>query len=436
MLRRKIMKSYQDWLDAPQKTALLVTGARQVGKTYSMKQFAQEHFKHVAVVDFVEHPDLVGIFQGAHGAKEILQRLSLAIEEPLVPGETLVFFDEVQECTEIVSAIKYLVEEGSFRYALSGSLLGVELEDIRSVPVGYTTDLRMYPLDFEEFCWSQGVEEGVFDELRACWNDLRPIDPFVHKRLLNLYSKYLVIGGMPAAVASFNGTDLGQVRTVQENIRNQYRHDISKYAPTDRKLEIKEIYDLVPSELNNPNKRFVITKLDANARFRSYQSDFLWLVAAGVAIPAYNVDAPESPLLLSKKHNLFKLFYSDVGLLTSSFSRSVSLDLLSDRQDVNYGCVFENAVAQELVARGFDLYYFNSKKYGELDFVVQDKNDRVVPIEVKSGKSYKRHAALNNVLEVENYHLERGYVFGPCNIEVTGKLVYAPVYLAGMLESD
>lgn len=436
MLKRKVEREFQQWLEASQSTALLVSGARQVGKTFSLKQFASEHFENVVTIDFVEQPEMVGIFQRPQGAKEILQRLSLVSDAPLVPGKTVIFFDEVQECSEIVTAIKYLVDEGSFRYLLSGSLLGVELEDIRSVPVGYTTDIRMYPLDFEEFCWSQGVGEGVFEELRACLAERCPVDEFIHERLMDLYTKYLIIGGMPAAVESFDGSDLSQVRTVQQNIREQYRHDISKYAPKERRLEIKEIYDLVPSELNNPNKRFILSKLDVNARFRSYQSDFLWLAASGVALPCYNVDAPEAPLLLSKKRNLFKLFYSDVGLLTSSFSRSVSLDLLSDRQDVNYGCVFENAAAQELAAHGFDLFYYNSKKYGELDFVVQDRNDRVIPIEVKSGKSYKRHAALNNVMDVENYHLEQGYVLGPCNVEVEGKVVYLPVYMAGLMENE
>lgn len=219
-------------------------------------------------------------------------------------------------------------------------------------------------------------------------------------------------------------------------IRALYRRDISKYAPIDRKLEIREIYDLVPSELNNPNKRFIITKVDAKARFRSYQNDFSWLIAAGAALPAFNVTEPTRPLLLARQRNLFKLFYSDVGLLTSSYTRSTSLAVISGREDVNNGSLHENAAAQELTAHGFSLYYLNSKKLGELDFVVQDADDRVFPIEIKSGKSYKRHRAMNNVLATAEYGLERGYVFGLGNIEEDGKVVHLPIYMIGLLESE
>lgn len=436
MLRRKIESRLEAWRAAPKRTALLVTGARQTGKTYIIRHFAHEHYEHVAEINFIENPELTAVFSNSHDVRNLLMRLELAVDVPLVPGKTLVFFDEVQQCKELVTAIKFLVDDGRFDYALSGSLLGVELEDIRSVPVGYLSELEMYPLDFEEFCWSQGVGREVFDMLRDCFAQKTEVDSFIHDRFMKLYAKYLVIGGMPAAVDSFsaNGSVM-DVRMIQENIKREYRRDIGQYARKEDRLHIRSIYDLVPSELNNPNKRFTFSKIDQGLRFKAVASDFDWLVAAGVTIAAYNVDAPCVPLEMSKDRNLFKLFYNDVGLLTGSFLRRTALDVLEGNQDVNYGSIYENVVAQELSAHGFDLYYYNSKKLGELDFLIQDRDDNVLPIEVKSGKAYKRHRAMDNVLDQPDYHLDAGVVFGPCNISVDGKVTYLPIYMVGLLEN-
>ncbi|KAB8291991.1 ATP-binding protein [Bifidobacterium avesanii] len=437
MLNRKVERELEAWHAAPQRTALLVTGVRQIGKTYIIRHFAASHYDHVAELNFIENPRLVSLFSTPRDAKNLLMRLELAVNTPLVPGKTLIFFDEVQECKELVTAIKFLVDDGRFDYALSGSLLGVELEDVRSVPVGYVTEVDMYPLDFEEFCWSRGVGADVFAMLHDHFVRREPVDSFIHDRLMDLYANYLVIGGMPAAVASFaaNGS-VSDVRTIQENIKREYRRDISKYARKEDRLHIRSIYDLVPSELNNANKRFTFSKIDKGLRFKAVAADFDWLVAAGVTIAAYNVNEPCVPLEMSKERNLFKLFYNDVGLLTSSFLKKTSLDVLDGNPDVNYGAIYENAMAQELSAHGFGLYYFNSKKWGELDFLVQDRNDVVVPIEVKSGKSYKRHRAMDNVLAQVDYHLDGGYVFGPCNVSVEDKVTYLPIYMAGLLSNE
>lgn len=437
MLRRKIEAELERWRNAPRRTALLVTGARQIGKTYSIRRFAAQHYEHVAELNFIENPELATLFSTPRDAKNILMRLELVANTPLVPGKTLIFFDEVQQCKEVVTAIKFLVDDGRFDYALSGSLLGVELEDIRSVPVGYMSELDMYPLDFEEFCWSQNIGDEVFDMLRERISRQQSIDEFIHRRLMELYYTYLVIGGMPAAVESFvlNGS-VADARTIQENIKREYRRDIGQYARKEDRLHIRSIYDLVPSELNNANKRFTFSKIDKSLRFKALASDFDWLVGAGVAIAAYNVDEPCTPLEMSKERNLFKLFYNDVGLLTGSFLRKTALDVLNGNPDINYGSIYENAVAQELTSRGFKLYYYNSKKFGELDFLVQDRNDNVLPIEVKSGKSYKRHHAIDNVLAQSDYHLNMGYVFGVCNVSREGQVLYAPVYTVGLLENQ
>ena len=437
-LERRAMKLMESWHNAPNRTALLIDGARQVGKTYLVREFAHTHYQHLVEFNFIEDPDLTRMFGKPRKADDILMRMELASDEPMQPGNTLVFLDEIQQCKEVATAIKFLVDDGRYDFILSGSLLGVELEDIRSVPTGYLTEIRMFPLDFEEFCWSQGVSEDVFTMLRDHFERRIPVDEFVHDRLKRLFSQYLVIGGMPAAVASFtDNKSIGDVRTIQENITHEYRRDISQYARREDRLHIRSIYDLIPGELNNPNKRFTFSKIEKNARFRTTAADFDWLAAANVAIPAYNVDEPKRPLKMSMERNLFKLFYSDVGLLTGSFLKSTSLDILDGVEDVNYGSIYENLVAQELTAHGFDdLYYYNSKKLGELDFLIQDRNDNVIPLEIKSGKGYKRQRALDNVLAADTYHIQQGYVLGPDNVSVSGKVTYLPIYMVGLFTNE
>lgn len=437
-LKRRAMKLMESWHNAPNRTALLIDGARQVGKTYLVREFAHTHYQHLVEFNFIEDPDLTRMFGMPRKADDILMRMELASDEPMQPGNTLVFLDEIQQCKEVATAIKFLVDDGRYDFILSGSLLGVELEDIRSVPTGYLTEIRMFPLDFEEFCWSQGVSEDVFAMLRDHFERRIPVDEFVHDRLKRLFSQYLVIGGMPAAVASFtDNKSIGDVRTIQENITHEYRRDISRYARREDRLHIRSIYDLIPGELNNPNKRFTFSKIEKNARFRTTAADFDWLAAANVAIPAYNVDEPKRPLKMSMERNLFKLFYSDVGLLTGSFLKSTSLDILDGVEDVNYGSIYENLVAQELTAHGFDdLYYYNSKKLGELDFLIQDRNDNVIPLEIKSGKGYKRHRALDNVLAADTYHIQQGYVLGPDNVSVSGRVTYLPIYMVGLFTNE
>lgn len=437
MLKRKASEFLRRWKASPSKKTVLVTGARQIGKTYLVRAFAKENYEHLAEVNFALDSAAKEIFTVPQTAREIMLRLSLVVDVPLKSGKTLIFLDEIQEAPEVMTSIKGLVEQGDFDFILSGSLLGVELRNITSNPVGFVTTLDMYPLDFEEFCWAMGVDSQVFDYLQERFDAELPIDTAVHDRMCDLFRKYLVVGGMPDAVQTLVDTDnLTMVRDVHQAVKDWYRNDISKYCPDADRLKAREAFDLVPSELNNPNKRFVLKKLNENARFRSYEDAFLWLTHANVALAAYNVDEPVSPLLASKSRNLFKLFYSDVGLLSSAFSRKAALDILNDVSEVNHGSTYENVVAQELVAHGFGLYYYNSKKFGELDFVIEDRDGDVFPIEVKSGKGYKRHNAITNVMDIENYHLKTGYVFCAGNIERAGKLLYLPLYLVSLLKND
>lgn len=418
------------WKNSPSKRALLVTGARQIGKTFLVRHFASENYGNLAELNFALNAEARRIFSEPGSAQDILMRISLVSETPLVPGKTLIFLDEIQEAPEALTAIKGLIDQGDYDFVLSGSLLGVELRNIKSNPVGYVSTLTMYPLDFEEFSWACGVAESTFAYLADCLAEKKPVDPVVNRRMEQLFRRYLLVGGMPDVINAFTETnDLSIVRDIQESVRDWYRTDITKYCPVEQRLKAKEAFDLIPAELNNPNKRFILKNLNENARFQNYEDAFLWLSYANVALATYNVEEPSAPLLLSKQRNLFKLFQSDVGILSSTLSRKTAFDLLEGDGSINHGSVYENAVAQELAAHGFNLYYFNSKKFGELDFVIETRDGEVLPIEVKSGKGYRRHRALNNVLEVENYHLERGYVLGADNIAEMGRVIYLPIYM-------
>ena len=389
MLERRIKQEIRDFLDSDRKEALMVTGARQVGKTYIIRECAKEIYKNIVEINFVENQQAVKLFENITGSKDILLRLSALTDVPMIPGETLVFFDEVQECPEIVTAIKFLVEDGQYRYILSGSLLGVELKDIRSVPVGYLSILEMYPLDFREFCEANRVSQTVMDKLKECFEKKQPVDELIHEKMMELFRLYLIVGGMPAVVDAYIRTNnLKEVLRIQQGIVQLYYKDIAKYDK-DNKLYLDEIFSLIPSELNNKNKRFIMKDLNENFRFSRYENSFIWLKEAGVALPVYCVQEPEIPLLLSKSTNLFKLFLSDVGLLASMYVDGLQLKILSREKDINFGAIYENVAVQELKAHGFELYYFNSKKQGELDFVIEYQGN-VLPLEIKSGKADRK----------------------------------------------
>ena len=437
MINRKAYQFLREFF-TNEKRALLVTGARQVGKTFAVRKIGKEVFEQVVEINFIEQPDAVELFSHPKSAEEILMRISAFTSKKLVPGKTLIFFDEVQECDEMVTAIKFLVDEGSYRYVMSGSLLGVELKDLRSVPVGYMGELEMYPIDLEEFAKAVGIADEVLEYLKDCYEGQKPVDEFIHKRMVELVRLYMIVGGMPAAVQKYLDTNnLRNVLNGQRDIIRTYKRDITKYEK-EHKLQIEEIYNLIPSELNAKNKRFILKELGEKARFARYESGFLWLKDAGVALPIYNVEVPTMPLLLNKQRNLFKLFLNDVGLLAAMYGGDIQVRLLNNL-NVNYGAAFENLVAQELYAHGFaidhDLFYFNSKKQGELDFVVEYQGE-VLPIEVKSGKAYERHRALSNIMDNEEYSIPKSFVFCQENTQIKGRLVYLPIYMIMFLQHE
>jgi predicted AAA+ superfamily ATPase len=429
VLRRKAFAELKDWKSQNGHHALLITGARQVGKTTLVREFARLHYQHFVEINLVDNRLAAKILDDAVNAKDMMRRISMLASEKLVSGETLIFIDEVQRSKEIVTTIKFLVEQGEYDFVLSGSLLGVELNDLRSVPVGFLRTIEMFPLDFEEFCWANGVSRDLTDLARECYEQRAPVPDYLHEHLLRLFHNYLIVGGMPHAVMAFVGAgNVQEVRRIQRDIRQLNRRDIAQYAKGDALL-IKQIYDLVPSQLNQENKRFELKALNGHARFNRYENRFFWLIDAGVVLPCYQVSEPKYPLALAKTVNRFKLYSNDVGLLTSTYGKQELLALVEPKATVNYGSTFENVVAQALIARGFNLFYYSQRKFGEVDFVTETPDGRIRLIESKSGRGYRRHISLDKLLEVPGYSISEALVLCEGNVEVEGKLTYLPVYL-------
>lgn len=417
---------------ASTKKALLLTGARQTGKTYAIRQYAKHEGMQLVEMNFVLQPETRNIPRGAANVQELLLRISAFANRPLVPGKTLIFFDEIQDYPDIMTWVKALVDEGHFSYALSGSLLGLELQNIRSVPVGYMDEYQMFPLDFEEFIRNIGVTDEVIASVREAWEQQKPVDAYIHEKLMRLFNLYLIVGGMPAAVQKYvDSNDLQLVIREQQAILTLYKKDIAKYDPNN-KLYINDIFELIPSELNAKNKRFILKNLNEHIKFSRHENSFVWLRDADMALPTYNVEEPRVPLKLNELRNLFKLFQNDVGLLASQYAGGIQLLILQGDVCINNGAIYENAIAQELHAHGWKLYYFNSKKQGEVDFLLEQDSE-IIPLEVKSGKDYQRHVALNNLLTNVEYGIRRSIVLSNENISVKENVLYAPVYMTMFL---
>lgn len=435
MLHREIEKKIRDWIKNSKK-ALLIDGARQVGKTYIIKKVLGDENCDYIEFNLLKNQALAALLAKSDTVEDMMANLSLFADKPFKKGKTFVFFDEIQEFKELATKIKFWVDEGSFRYIFSGSLLGVELKNIKSAPVGYLTTYTMYPLDFEEFLQIYNFTEDLRASLYRSFVERKPVNETVHARMMQIFNMYLNIGGMPAAVERFRQTrNLEDVIAEHNDIVVQYKKDFTHYEVEEKKPYLTQIYDLIPAELNDSNKRFNFSDLKKGLRYSRSEDNFIWLASAGVALPVYNVSAPAIPLMLNEKSSLFKLFLSDIGMLTTRYGRATKMQLLSENLDINHGALYENVVAQELKAHGFQLYYYNSKKFGELDFVIEYKG-KVLPIEVKSGKSYQRHSALNNIMEISNYSIEEAFILSNYNVETKGNLVYYPIYMFMFLEDE
>lgn len=334
----------------------------------------------------------------------------------------------------MITLSKFLVEDSRFRLVLSGSLLGTRLKGVRSFPVGYARIERMYPLDFEEFCWAMGVPQAILDSVGHSFAEKTPVEETLHEKLIQLFRRYVVVGGMPEAVQSFldSGRELGSARAVDAEIAEQYRFDIVKYAQ-ERKTTILGTYNALPSQLAKENKRFMLSAVTQDGRYERLKDDFGWLTEAGVALPCTLVKEPKYPLQRTEVPERFKLYASDSGVLLAQYPLGAARGIVEGRGDMNFGAVYENIVAQQLVTAGFPLRYFQNNRKGEVDFVIEDSEGRVVPIEVKSGKDYKLHVALNNLLATPDYGVPWAFVLSEANVSIEerdGKPVYyLPLYM-------
>lgn len=458
MLKRKIEQYLNDWL-VQTNNALLIKGARQVGKTYSIEKFINNNFKHVIKIDFAKRTDLIDAFSQLKDSEQVLIRLSAIDGKNMVANETVIFFDEIQllyerreelrktnklspDSQDLLTSMKALVNEGSYRYILSGSLLGVTLNNVVLNPTGYLDIKQMYPLDFEEYLWSKNVGNDVIKYLNTCFVEKKVVDEAIHKIILTNFHEYVLIGGMPKAIVEFiNKKNIYLVEQAQSQIIDQYVLDILKYIHDEvKKLRVREIYKAIPSELNSKNKRFIASHIISRSDLNKLNliDEYLWLTNAGIAIPVFNVSNVELPLQLSIDRKTMKLFMNDIGLLdTLLLSTGIREKLLDRDLVVNYGAPFENVCAQELLAHGFDerLYYYNSKKHGEVDFILEYNNE-VLPIEIKSGKTSDmniyNHTALNNLLKI--YDIKEAYVFGETNFVKENDRIYQfPIYMITFL---
>ena len=433
MLERKAYKKLEAWKTNLPNKVLLVDGARQVGKTFLIEEFARREFDDYVKVDFLRDEQAPYVANAAD-ARDLVERLSLMVGHRVEPGRTLVFFDEVQDAQNLITLSKYLVEDGRFRLVMSGSLLGVELQHVKSFPVGFLHVERMFPLDFEEFGRAVGLTESLWTTLASHAQGLEPVESSLHERLVRLFRLFIVIGGMPAAVQAYidGKGDLGAVRDVQRDLVQLYRADISKYAGT-RALQVASIFDSIPSQLDKENKRFELRTLRKKATFERYANDFQWLVSSCAALKTVNVGEPTCPLRRTEEQGRFKLYQSDTGMLSSRYPLPVAMAVIAGRRDVNFGGVYENVVAQELASARVPLRYHRHSGRGEVDFIAETPERCVVPIEVKSGKTYKRHVALNNLLAVEDFGMREAYVLSEANVSRgtrSGKPVhYLPLYL-------
>ena len=440
MLRRKVTEQLVSWKGTANK-ALLVTGARQVGKSLAIREFGKAAFATYYEANLALDAEARGTLFGARNATDFINRISLLTHTPLEEGNALVFIDEIQEYPEVVTLAKALVEDGRYRYAFSDSMLGTEFKGITSFPVGSVRQLIMRPLDFEEFSWAVGVGEGPLAEVRACLRDRREVPGYLHDALLRNFRAYLVAGGMPEVVQAYidAGYSLTRTRALQSDLVGQYAQDISKYAGSGA-LHAREIFDLLPSQLEEDPHRFVFASIEDAARYDTYDRDFLWLVNAGVAHMVRQATEAKSPLRRTEVPGRFKLYQSDSGMLLSRYPQDTARAVYLDRRDQNLGGVYENAVAQGLAASNVPLWYYSSAGIGEVDFLMQGAYGRVIPIEVKSGRKVRGHAALNRLLNVREYRIRDAVVLSRNNVSQQGPVLYAPIYmtfcLAELTEGD
>lgn len=433
MLKRRIAERIKMHLASNSNKILIVDGARQVGKSFIIRMVGKELFPNFVEINMYDDKKGSKAFEGTGSVADFYFRLSTVAGSKLKKkNNTLVFIDEIQVYPELLTLLKFLKDDDRYTYIVSGSQLGIALNETLSKPGGRIEIIRMYPLDFEEFLWANGVGEEAINQLEQSFNAKHGLDEIMHRVFLDLFKKYLLVGGLPDAVNKFIETNnIVEVRRVHDGIQKLYREDAAQYD-AENKLKIRRVYDLIPSNLENRKKRVQFNQIEnkKGKTYATYADEFEYLIQAGVAIEVKSISNPRFPLLESTIKNLIKLYLNDVGLLTNLLYKYNIRAVLDDERSVNLGSVYESVVASELLAHGFDLYYYDNKSKGEVDFLIDDFDIlSAVPLEVKSGKDYSTHKALDKFIANPDYNIKRAVVLSnESEFREEGRTLYVPIY--------
>ena len=433
MLKRKITDLIEQHLKSGSDRILLIDGARQVGKTYIIRHVGKKLFPNFIEINMLEDSVGARLFENAKTVDDFYLRLSAIKGELMGKAEnTLIFIDEIQAYPHLLTMLKFLRDDNRFTYIASGSLLGVTLAQTASIPIGSIRKVRMFPLDFEEFLYANGMNEFAIAALRKKFEVRESLDEAMHGKMMDSFKRYLLVGGLPAAVNAYLDTrNIQAVREIQREIHDYYAADASKYD-AERKLKIRRIYDQIPSNLENKKKRVVAQRIEGKkgSTFANYEDEFEYLISAGIALNVQAISTPTFPLIESSGKNLLKLYLNDVGILTSILYGSNIRAILEDERSINLGSVYESVVASELIAHGYNPFYYDNRSKGEVDYLIDDYDSlSAVPIEVKSGKDYTVHSALNTFVKNDDYHVKKAFVLSNAReITTNGKITYLPIY--------
>ena len=443
MLYRKITSYIEDYLRSDSDKILILQGARQIGKSFSIREVGTRLYSNYVEINFVEDDEGEQLFKNIHKKEDFYLTLSMVAGDKLSHrNDTLIFLDEIQHYPQYLTMLKFLREDNRFRYIASGSLLGITLQDTTSIPVGSITVKEMFQLDFEEFLIANGVGADAIASLRHSYNNRQSLSEEYHNYVLDLFKRYLLVGGLPDAVNTYLNThNIVKVREVQDDIRSLYGSDASKYEKEhSKKLLIRRIYEMIPSQMENKKKRVVAQDIRGKKgdRFDQYKEEFEYLISSGISLSVHAISNPHFPLSESLQKNLLKLYLNDVGLLTGLLYRNNIRPVLDDVCSINLGSVYESVVAQELRAHGHKLFYYDNRKQGEVDYLVDDHLSMAPhPIEVKSGKDYTIHSALNNLMKNPDYHiLSSTVISNEREVHQDGNITYMPVYFVMFMEND
>lgn len=438
MLFRKIESLIENHLKSDSQKILLIDGARQIGKSYIIRHVGTKLFENYIEIDLMQ--DFLGekLFDKVKTVDDFYLQVSMHFGDKMKQKEnTLIFLDEIQTYPALLTLLKFLVKDNRFTYIASGSLLGVTLSETPSIPMGSIRKVRMFPLDFEEFLYANGMNNLVISSIKSKFEKLESLEENVHNKFMDLFHKYLLVGGLPDAVNSFiKDKNIHTIREIQTEIQEYYKADASKYD-NERKLKIRRIYDLIPSNMENKKKRIIVQEIEnlKGKTFNNYSDEFDYLISAGIALNVQAISNPVFPLIESAGKNLLKLYLNDVGILTNILYKNNIRAILDNEKSVNLGSVYETVIASELIAHNHKLFYYDNRTKGEVDFLIDDYDTlSVVPIEVKSGKDYTIHSALNNFVHNDDYKIKKAYVISNDRIvKQNDKIIYIPVYYAMFL---